>query len=112
MFEFKSHRKEVDERVDTALEAMLEEWGMVAQGFATVYCPVDTGTLRRSITYETDVNSAETVIGTNVEYAVYVETNDKMKHPRGGKAHYMRDAVAAKRSVYEEIASKHLKTVM
>ena len=109
-FEFKSHKAEVDSKVNIALEKMLTEWGMVAQGFATVNCPVDTGRLRASIVYETDVDTATTVIGTNVEYAPIVETNDKAKHPVG-KAHFMRDAVANKKDVYFGIAGNYLKSI-
>lgn len=108
MMKFISHRKEVDAKVDSAIAKMLIEWGIVAQGFATADTPVDTGRLRGSITYETDVESATTVIGTNVEYAPIVETNDKAKHPVG-KAHFMRDAVATKVNVYEGIADSYLK---
>lgn len=107
---FISHRKEVDAKVDSAIARMLEEWGMVAQGFATADTPVDTGRLRGSITYETDVESATTVIGTNVEYAPIVETNDKAKHPVG-KAHFMRDAVAKHKDLYNQIASQNLQNI-
>ena len=107
---FISHRKEVDAKVDSAIERMLIEWGIVAQGFATANTPVDTGRLRASITYETDVDTATTVIGTNVEYAPIVETNDKAKHPVG-KAHFMRDAVATKVNLYQGIADSYLKNI-
>lgn len=110
MVEFKSHRAEVDAKVNDAIGRMLTEWGIVAQGFATANCPVDTGNLRRSIVYETDNEAVETVIGTNVEYAPIVETNDKARHSVG-KAHFMRDAVATKKDVYEGIAGKHLKNI-
>jgi phage gpG-like protein len=109
--EFKSHRNEVDKKVDNVIQQVLTEWGIVAQGYATADCPYDTGRLRASITYETDVASETTVIGTNVEYAPYVETKDKMKHPRGGKAHFMRDAVANHTSQYQNIASKYLNSI-
>lgn len=105
---FISHRKEVDAKVEGAIARMLEEWGMVAQGFATAQCPYDTGRLRASITYETDVENATTIIGTNVEYAPTVETNDKAKHPRGGKAHFMRDAVARHKDLYQAMAMEYL----
>lgn len=109
-FKFISHRAEVDSRVNDALERMLIEWGIVAQGFATANCPVDTGNLRRSIVYETDVEDVTTVIGTNVEYAPIVETNDKAYH-KVGKAHYMRDAVATKTNLYQGIADSYLKSI-
>lgn len=45
--------------------------GMQAQAYATNLCPVDTGKLRQSISYE--VTSTECCVGTNLEYAPYVE---------------------------------------
>ena len=51
----------------------LYECGLVAEGNAKLKCPVDTGNLRNSITC-TVVESEDAVyIGTNVEYAPYVE---------------------------------------
>lgn len=47
--------------------------GIQANNYATLLCPVDTGRLRASIS--NDINEAElyAYIGTNVEYAKYVE---------------------------------------
>ena len=50
----------------------LEAVGLQAEGYAKGYCPVDTGTLRNSITHTTEGHDTA-VIGTNVEYAPYVE---------------------------------------
>lgn len=55
------------EAMRTALEAV----GLQAEGYAKHYCPVDTGRLRNSITHTYDNEYA--YIGTNVEYAPYVE---------------------------------------
>ena len=102
-FGFISHKAEVDAKVDQVVAQILTEWGQVAQGFATTNTPVDTGRLRGSITYEIDVDAGETVVGTNVEYAPYVEFNDKLHH-NVGKAHFMRDCVRGHESVYHQIA--------
>lgn len=55
------------EQIAQALEAI----GLVAEGYAKEECPVDTGRLRNSISHARDDNAA--YIGTNVEYAPYVE---------------------------------------
>ena len=56
----------------------LEAIGLAAEGHAKKLCPVDTGTLRNSITHTYDSKFA--YIGTNVEYAPYVENGtSKMK---------------------------------
>lgn len=52
-------------------QVALEKIGLVAEGYAKRLCPVDTGRLRNSISHAVKGNSA--YIGTNVEYAPYVE---------------------------------------
>ena len=91
---------EVVSKVDVAIEAekeaiqrALEAIGIQFMGDAADYCPVDTGRLRASITYATQdakgtygspfksgdssisgtVPEATVIVGTNVEYAPYVE---------------------------------------
>ena len=56
---------------DSALDRALEKIGLVAEGYAKKACPVDTGRLRNSITHVVSGDSA--YIGTNVEYAPFVE---------------------------------------
>ena len=56
----------------TAMEKALEAIGMQAETYAKDECPVDTGNLRNSITHTQEGEDTE-VIGTNVEYAPYVE---------------------------------------
>ena len=58
--------------LDAALTRALEKVGLVAEGYAKRLCPVDTGRLRNSITHAMEGSEA-VVIGTNVEYAPYVE---------------------------------------
>lgn len=50
----------------------LEIVGGKAESYAKALCPVDTGRLRNSITHQQYSEDTE-VIGTNVEYAPYVE---------------------------------------
>jgi HK97 gp10 family phage protein len=49
----------------------LEAVGIALEGYAKLMCPVDTGRLRNSITH--DVRDDKVYVGTNVEYAPYVE---------------------------------------
>lgn len=49
----------------------LEIIGLLAEGYAKRLCPVDTSNLRNSITHAT--REQDVYIGTNVEYAPYVE---------------------------------------
>ena len=52
------------------LEEALTKSALLVETEAKRKCPVDTGYLRRSITYEIDGNTA--TIGTNVSYAPFV----------------------------------------
>lgn len=70
-FEIEDHTEEVLDGIRQAKARALEKIGLVAEGYAKRLCPVDTGNLRNSITHDTDDEAA--YIGTNVEYAVYVE---------------------------------------
>jgi len=56
-------------------------------------CPVDTGRLRSSITWraDSDAQGISVVIGTNVEYAVYVEVGTSTQAARP----YLRPALQA-----------------
>lgn len=69
---FTSHAKEVLSAEAKAKAWALEIIGGKAEGYAKRLCPVDTGRLRNSITHQQFDESTE-VIGTNVEYAPFVE---------------------------------------
>lgn len=106
LFEFKSHKAEVEKATNQAIAQMLEAWGMTAQGFASANCPVKTGDLALSIDYSHNEDTLH--VGTNMKYAPYVEFNDKAHH-EVGKAHYLRDSIATHVDVYREIAQTYLK---
>jgi HK97 gp10 family phage protein len=57
--------------VGAAKQRGLEKVGLTAERYAKALCPVDTGRLRNSISHAVEGDSA--YIGTNVEYAPYVE---------------------------------------
>lgn len=69
---FKSNAPKVLKGMSGAKAKALEMIGGKAESYAKRLCPVDTGNLRNSITHEQYDESTE-VIGTNVEYAPYVE---------------------------------------
>lgn len=71
--------KELGTRKAQALGAI----GMKAEKHAKDFTPVDTGTLRNSITHAVKGDAA--YIGTSVYYAPYVEFGTR----RGQKAHHM-----------------------
>lgn len=63
---------------DKALHNGLMQGGKVVQGVAKKLCPVDTGLLRNSISVESQ-SQTEVAVGTNVEYAPYVEMGTGQK---------------------------------
>ena len=66
-----SHKIEVIQAKDEAVVKALETIGLVAERYAKELCPTDTSRLKNSISHQVD---DETVyVGTNVEYAPYVE---------------------------------------
>lgn len=69
---FKSYAKDVLTAEQAAKNKALEIIGGKAESYAKKLCPVDTGRLRNSITHQQYDENTE-VIGTNVEYAPYVE---------------------------------------
>lgn len=94
----------------------LEMIGIKAEGYAKALCPVGTpestgipgyrgGTLRNSITHQVDLSIDGVYIGTNVEYAPYVELGTvKMK-----KRPYLKPAIDNHMSEYKQIAINELK---
>ena len=86
-----------------AKEAALEEIGLAAEGFAKKLCPVDTGRLRNSISHAT--SGDDEYIGTNVEYAPYVELGTH----RTPAQPYLKPAVAEHRDTYVAIIKRHMR---
>lgn len=65
----------IEQATFSQIETALEKVGLMAERNAKIACPVDTGRLRNSITHTHDKNTA--YVGTNVEYAPYVEMGTK-----------------------------------
>ena len=70
-YTYKDNTDEVLSALERAKKRGLEAIGLTAEGHAKKITPVDTGRLRNSISHKTDDEAA--YIGTNVEYAPYVE---------------------------------------
>ena len=71
--EFTDNSKEILSAFEKAMHNALAAIGMTAEGHAKKNCPVDTGRLRNSISNAVDDSEEAAYIGTNVEYAPYVE---------------------------------------
>ena len=70
-YTYRDNTNEVLAALERAKRRGLEAIGLTAEGYAKRETPVDTGRLRNSISHATDDEAA--YIGTNVEYAPYVE---------------------------------------
>lgn len=81
----------------------LEAVGLQAEGYAKLLCPVDTGNLRNSISHTQDGESA--YIGTNVEYAAYVE----MGTSRSRAQPYLKPAAENHKDEYRAIFEQYMK---
>lgn len=68
---------------ESAAIRALERCGSQAEGYAKDLAPVDTGNLRNSISHRVDEEERAAYIGTNVEYAPYVELGTG-KYAEGG----------------------------
>lgn len=107
----------------------LEKCGITAEGYAVKSVPVDTGNLRNSITHKVDDSEMAVYIGTNNEYAAYVELGTGKYYPGGrqepwvyqdakGKWHmthgqrarpYLKPAVSDHGSKYRKIVEDEMK---
>lgn len=83
--EITDNSKEVSGAIHAALLRGLEKIGLVAEGYAKKLCPVDTGNLRNSITHVVDEQEPAAIIGTNNEYAAYVELGTGIYAEGGGR---------------------------
>lgn len=81
--EYNDNSEEVLAALRNAVERGLMACGEIAVGYAQDDCPVDTGRLRGSITYSVDGDDC--YIGTNVEYAPYIEFGTGQYAEEGGR---------------------------
>lgn len=95
--------REAAKEIKAAIARSLEKIGLTAEGYAKLECPVDTGRLRNSITHQVEGENA-VYIGTNVEYAPYVElgTVHQAAQP------YLRPAAQEHSDTYRSILKSEL----
>lgn len=101
----KDNTDEVLSALEKAKKRGLEAIGLVAEGHAKKITPVDTGRLqlRNSISHATDDEAA--YIGTNVEYAPYVELGSPTI-----KAHHMLQKAATEHTdEYKQLMEDSMK---
>lgn len=92
--------EELQRKIEMALTAI----GATAESHAKDYCPVDTGRLRNSISNTHDDDSA--YIGSNVEYAAYVELGTSRRKAKP----YLKPAVTQHTAEYKDLAKQALES--
>ena len=102
-YTYKDNTDQVLSALEKAKKRGLEAIGLVAEGHAKKLTPVDTGRLRNSISHATDDEAA--YIGTNVEYAPYVELGAR---GRAG-VHMLQRAASEHGSEYKQIMEDAMK---
>ena len=102
-YTYRDNTDEVLAALERAKRRGLEAIGLTAEGYAKRETPVDTGRLRNSISHATDDEAA--YIGTNVEYAPYVELGAR---GRQGK-HMLQRAATEHADEYKQIMEDALK---
>lgn len=89
---------------DNAMERALTRIGLAAEGYAKKEAPVDTGNLRNSITHAEEIKEKATYVGTNVEYAPFVELGTS----RSRAQPYLRPAATEHTTTYRNILKEEL----
>ena len=81
---FNDYSDEVLEAFEEGCLRALERCGSQAEGYAKDLCPKRTGNLQNSINHTVDPGEPAAYIGTNVEYASYVEFGTGSESSIGG----------------------------
>ncbi len=87
------------------IEAALVAIGFTAETYAKNDCPVDTGRLRNSITNAVEMGENAVYIGSNVEYAAFVELGTSRMKARP----YLKPAATEHSAEYKALAEQALK---
>lgn len=96
--------EQVVDGIDSAIGVALEKIGLLAENYAVKKCPVDTGNLRGSITHKVDADGNAVYIGTNVEYALYVELGTSRQKAQP----FLRPAASEHGAQYRQVLKKAL----
>ena len=100
---FTSNRQQALQELQRRKAVALEIIGGKAESYAKKLCPVDTGRLRNSITHQQYDENTE-IIGTNVEYAPYVELGTRRQKEKP----FLRPAAENHSSKYKSIVQRIL----
>lgn len=117
------------EELQSACLRALERMGQQAEGYAVDLVPVDTSTLQQSLTHKVIPSESTVYIGSDQDYAAYVELGTGKEYPGGrdtpwvykdvnGKWHYthgqraqpyLKPAIADHVKTYQNITEEELR---
>ena len=104
--DYKDNSKQVLSALEKGIKNGLEAIGLTAETYAKKATPVDTGRLRNSISHAVDGEAV--YIGSNVEYAPYVELGTSR-----AKAHHMLQKAATEHSAeYKRLAEDAIQSAI
>ena len=104
----KNNKDVVKAELQAQKEQALKVCGALAENYAKINCPVDTGRLRNSIDSKL-VNDSTVAIGTDVEYAYYVHEGHWAGDTRVLGYPFLRLAITQHISEYQTIIRTTLK---
>jgi HK97 gp10 family phage protein len=99
------HSQEIINATDEAIYNALYIIGAKAADYAAGLAPVDTGRLKNSLTHEVAMDEKAVYVGTNVEYAPYVEFGTYKQRPQP----YLKPAIQNHMDEYKNILKTELK---
>ena len=104
---FEDNSEQVRQAMLTAARRAMEVVGASAETWTKSMTPVDTGTLRNSYTHVVEEGRGQTkaTIGTNVEYAPYVELGTRKMNSRP----HLRPAIANHLDEYAAIIQSNMR---
>ena len=102
-YSYKDNTEEVLSAMEKVIKRGLEAIGLTAEGHAKKETPVDTGRLRNSISHAVEDRAA--YIGTNVEYAPYVELGAQGRKP----VHMLKRAATEHTDEYKRLMEDSMK---
>jgi len=107
---FTSYKSDVQAEMEKLKGACLEALGMEFTHHAvdniTQRGHVDTGRMRDSQTYQTDLDNSQVIVGNSANYAVFVELPGETRRWAGGN--FMRDAMNDRQADYERVVKSIL----
>jgi HK97 gp10 family phage protein len=99
------HSQEIINATNEAIYNALYIIGAKAADYAAGLAPVDTGRLKNSLTHEVAMDEKAVYVGTNVEYAPYVEFGTYKQRPQP----YLKPAIQNHMDEYKNILETELK---